>query len=141
MKVKASEVREGDRVQGIGLVVEFSEPHSDFTHALVGRVHTRDANGEVEQFATTLILPNDHMVRVSRPFKVGDRVTVPVVENGDEEVGVQYVEASVVALQSATGEAEEGTAPEPDGVVIQFGDGATNFYRFRDTRHAPATAQ
>lgn len=128
MKVKASEVREDDRVQGIGLVVEFSEPHSDFTHALVGRVHTRDANGGVEQFATTLILPNDHMVRVSRPFKVGDKVTVKVVEVEESNIETtQYVEASVMAVYE-------------DGVVAKFGDGGEKFSPFRDTRHAPVTA-
>lgn len=65
MRVAAKDVKPGDRVRGIGLVVEYSEPQSDFVWSLVGDVSTKE-DGDYSEFHTSIVLPNDHLVNVCR---------------------------------------------------------------------------
>lgn len=73
MHVQASTVQPGDRVRGIGLVVDFAEPADDFHTNLVGKVSTApnpaagyDPSGEWQLTDTKVTLPNNHIVNVAR---------------------------------------------------------------------------
>jgi hypothetical protein len=73
MRVAATNVLPGDRVRGIGLVVEYSEPETDFSTALVGKVSSRpdpaagyDADGPFQTTDVKVVLPNNHLVNVVR---------------------------------------------------------------------------
>lgn len=66
MHVQANTVQPGDRVRGIGLVVEYVEPATDFDTRLVGKVSTVDPTGEWAQAEVTVTLPNNHIVNVAR---------------------------------------------------------------------------
>lgn len=94
MKIQALNVLPGDIVRGIGLVVEYSEPHSDFQTALVGHVSTRNPeDGKFEQTPAVIQLPNEHLVNVRRSdenFR-NDRVSLvqaaltEFAETGDQD--------------------------------------------------------
>ncbi len=67
MKFTAQNVKPGDIVRGIGLVVEYGEPQSDFFTSLIGYVSTRNAEtGQFEQSPSSMVLPHDHLVNVRR---------------------------------------------------------------------------
>lgn len=69
MKVSATNVLPGDIVRGIGLVVEYSEPETDFATRLEGYVSTRIQTEDGPDYvrdAAKVILPNDHQVNVRR---------------------------------------------------------------------------
>lgn len=100
MNVTAAATRPGDRIRGIGLVVEYSEPEADYTTAIEGYVLTpmptlEGNSAEFEKTPVKLVLPNTHRVNVVRPFQVGDKVTVADPE-GMEYEDVSYVEAVVL---------------------------------------------
>jgi hypothetical protein len=79
MQVQAQNIRPGDRIRGIGLTVDFSEPFSDWVTNVEGTVSTRNAEtGEFEKASVEIKLPNTHLVNVRRPFQPTDRVTVPL---------------------------------------------------------------
>lgn len=65
MRVRTHNVKPGDRVRGLGLVVEFSEPETDHTWALQGHVSQRREDGG-QQFPVKVVLPNEHVVNVVR---------------------------------------------------------------------------
>lgn len=77
MRIQAQHVKSGDRVRGLGLVVEFSEPETDHTTALEGHVSQRHEDGG-QHFPVKVVLPNGHLVNVVRSdenFRA-DRVTL-----------------------------------------------------------------
>jgi hypothetical protein len=126
MKIQAQNVRPGDRIQGIGMVVEMAVPQDDFNTFVEGHVSDREQG---EQFATSVILPNAHWVRVSRPFQVGDAVTVPSAEAGEDNVvTTQFVRATVTeVVNSGVGVVIEGQE-----------DSGTEGFTFSEVRHAHA---
>lgn len=65
MRIAAHTVRPGDRIRGIGLVVEYSEPASDATTRLEGHLSVRTEGGFYEHPAR-VDLPNEHVVNVVR---------------------------------------------------------------------------
>lgn len=67
MRVAATNVLPGDRVRGIGLVVDDVVPETDFTTAITGHVSTREGDGEFGVFSgVKVVLPNEHVVNVVR---------------------------------------------------------------------------
>lgn len=73
MHVQANTVQPGDRVRGIGLLVDFIEPATDFATTLVGKVSTApnpaagyDPSGEWQVEEVQVTLPNNHIVNVAR---------------------------------------------------------------------------
>lgn len=66
MQIQAQNVLPGDRVRGVGLIVEYAEPHTDFSIALVGQVSSRDSEGEYQLSPATIVVPNSHLVNVVR---------------------------------------------------------------------------
>jgi len=64
MQIEAYLVKPGDRVRGLGLVIEYVEPEDDFHTRLVGFVQNRD--DELEMFTTSVVVPNTHRVNVRR---------------------------------------------------------------------------
>lgn len=124
MKIAVKDLRQGDRIQGLGLIVGLAVPQDDFNTYVEGFVIDREQD---EKFNTSVILPNDHFVRVSRPFQVGDKVTVPNVDTEGFVDG--YRVATVVGiLADETGVRVDF---EPDNL-----DSATVEFPFNQVRHA-----
>lgn len=98
MQIAASAVREGDVIRGIGLVVEFNEPQTDFEARLAGHIVVNRETGETYG-PVSIIVPNEHKVNVRRLFAVGDVVTVPVYEwdeDAEDFMGEQFVRSEVL---------------------------------------------
>ena len=94
MRTTAQSVRPTDVVRGIGLVVEYVEPETDYVTRLVGRVGRGD-----EAFETSVLVPNDHIVRVRRLFEAGDAVTVPAhLAANIVDTDYPYVPCNVLAV-------------------------------------------
>lgn len=74
MRTTTSAVRPTDLVRGLGLVVEFVEPETEFTTRLTGHVGS-DERGNLFS-GVSVVLPNEHLVNVARKLAPGDRVTV-----------------------------------------------------------------
>ena len=66
MRINATDVKPGDRVRGIGLVVDYSEPQDDSNTHLEGHFSVRAEGGGFYQSPGRIIVPNDHRVNVVR---------------------------------------------------------------------------
>lgn len=73
MRITTTNVKPGDRVRGIGLVVTEVTPETDFSTRIEGNVSSRpdpaagyDADGEYQLTEVSVVLPNSHVVNVVR---------------------------------------------------------------------------
>lgn len=94
MRVTTTNVKPGDRVRGIGLVVTEVTPENDFWTRVEGTVSRRAEFGGYDVAETHVLLPNDHVVNVVR---------------SDENFRADQVEAVQAALDeyNATGEGDD----------------------------------
>lgn len=135
MQVQAQSVKPGDFVRGIGLVVEFSEPQSDFTTSLSGHYVLNRETGE-QWSAQPIVLPNEHLVNVRRPFAVGDAVTIPAGYTNLVDVLDFLSTFEVAALSEGFVDAKVvAVLPEERQVVVER-DGVNYAVPFRSARHA-----
>lgn len=76
MRINATNVLPGDRVRGIGLVVEYSEPQDDFNTTLEGHYSVPAEGGGYYQHPARITVPNTHRVNVVRSAEnfLADRV-------------------------------------------------------------------
>lgn len=132
MRIATSTVRPTDLVRGIGLVVDFAEPETDFTTRLSGRVIDRESGDE---FTTSIILPNDHQVGVRRLFAVDDVVTIPTYmldEDAEDFMDEQYVRMVVAVVDSETKTLQLSREGDPTEAWV-----TAPFFRARHAAAAP----